>query len=115
MAEEVLALEQQLQLRLLRDELAAFSREELIEVVLEERHTLFVERRWHRIILDAAGIEVCQHEGKFSPLPETEEEMLEIFGRVPSNDELAAFVNERLEAARMDDVDIEAIALGLED
>lgn len=112
---DILALEQQLQLRLLRDELSMFSREDLIEIALQERHTLLVERRWHRIVMDVAGIEVCDPEIEVIPLPQTEEELIEVFGKVPSDSELADFINERLEAARMDDVDIEAIALGLED
>lgn len=115
MEDEILTLEQQLQLRLMRDELSAFSREDLIEIALQERHTLFFERRWHQAVMDAAGVETCSPDGEFAPFPRTEEEMVEVFGRVPSNEELAAFMNERLEAARMDDVDIEAIALGLED
>lgn len=115
MEDDVLALEQQLQLRLLRDELSMLSREDLVEIALQERHALLVERRWHRIVMDAAGVEVCDSEIEAIPFPQTEEELIEIFGKMPSDSELADFINERLEAARMDNVDIEAIALGLED
>ena len=115
MEDDFLPLEQQLQLRLLRDELSVLSREDLIEIALQERHTLLFERRWHQVVMDAAGVEICSPGGEFAPFPQTEEEMVEVFGKVPSDEELAAFMNERLEAARMDDVDIEAIALGLED
>jgi hypothetical protein len=113
--EDALTLEQALQLRQLQDQLRTCSREELMDMILEAHEKLLVERHWFRVVMEAAGIETSERGGDFQPLPETEEEVAAVFGRVPSTEELAAYMNERMEAARMDDVDIEAIALGLED
>lgn len=115
MAEDSLTLEQLFQLRQLEDDLQGRSRQELMRLVLQERETLLIERQWFRIVMEAAGVETCQVGGGFLPLPETEDELIEIFGKVPSDEELTAYLNERMEAARIDDIDIEAIALGLED
>lgn len=115
MEEDALPLEQLFQLRRLRDQLQGYDREELIEIILQGQERLLVERRWFRLIMEAAGVETHEGSSEFQLVPETEEEMIEVFGKVPSEEELTAYVNERLEAARIDDVDIEAIALGLED
>lgn len=109
-----LPLEQELALRCLRDDLTGCSRSELIELLVAERAQLLLERQWFHAVLDHAGIDGYTEEN--TPLlPETEEDLVEVFGRVPSDEEFACYVNERLEAARIDNVDIEAIALGLED
>jgi len=113
--EDSLTLEQLFQLRQLQDRLQGYSREELIGLALQEHEARLVERHWFRVVMEAAGIETCERGGEFQALPETEDEIAEVFGRAPSKEELAAFLDERMEAARMDDVDIEAIALGLED
>jgi hypothetical protein len=110
-----LTLEQQFELRQLQDALQGYSRAELIDIVLQGHETLLVERQWFRIVMEAAGVETSCHSGEFLPLPETEDEIVEVFGRMPTDEELTAYLNERMQAARIDDVDIEAIALGLED
>ena len=115
MEEEVLPLEQLFQLRRLRDQLQGHDREELMEIILQGHERLLIERRWFRMVMEATGIETSESSGEFQLMPETEEELIAVFGGVPSEEELTAYVNERLEAARIDDVDIEAIALGLED
>lgn len=106
-----LSLEQLFHLRQLEDELKDRSRDELLRLFLAERALLLLERQWFTTLLDQCGI--CVGTMEPSPLfPETEEELVEVFGRVPSDEELAAYMNGCLEAARMDDIDIEAIALG---
>lgn len=113
-----LGLEQLLGLRTLRDELQDYDREILIEALVEERRMrLMMERYFETVVEDMGGI-VCREEAALPQLPQTEEELVAVFGRVPSDEEFEAYMSEQLnahfEAARMD-VDIEAIALGVED
>jgi hypothetical protein len=113
-----LNLEQQFQLRQLRDEIEGLSRAELIALVLDERRDYLLQGNYLRSMMVEAGMEVEEPMDIYLALPETEEEMIATFGHMPSNEELAAYVGERVEAcqeaARMD-VDIEAIALGMEE
>jgi hypothetical protein len=113
-----LNLEQQFQLRQLRDEIEGLSRAELIVLVLDERRDYLLQGNYLRSMMVEAGMEVEEPMDIYLALPETEEEMIATFGHMPSNEELAAYVGERVEAcqeaARMD-VDIEAIALGMEE
>lgn len=115
MDEDTLTLEQHLQLRILEDEIQSCDRQELMRMLLNERYSRLAEQQWFRIVMESAGVETCLEGQQFEPLPQTEDELIAVFGRVPSDEELSAYVNERMEAARMDDIDIEAIALGLED
>lgn len=113
--EDALTLEQSLQLRLLKDEIQDCDRRELMRLLLNERYCRLMEQQWFRVVMEAAGVETCLGSQQFEPLPQSDEELLAVFGRIPDDDELTAYLNERMEAARMDDIDIEAIALGLED
>lgn len=112
---DILTLEQRFQLQLLRLELQSYGREELIQLLLEERQMLMIERCLYRRTLDEMGYDTSPPEGHWVEVPQSEKDLIEIFGKVPSDDELSDYLNERLEAARMDEIDIEAIALGLED
>lgn len=113
-----LSLEQAFQLRQLGLELEEMSRQELIEMVLEEREDFLLQGNYFRSMMKAAGFEVEGAADMSLALPESEEDLVAQFGYVPSNEEVAALINERIEAcqeaARMD-VDIEAIVLGMED
>lgn len=113
-----LSLEQQFQLRQLRGEIESLNRAELIALVLDERRDYLLQGNYLRSVMVEAGIEVQEPMDIYLALPETDEEMIATFGHMPSNEELAAYVGERVEAcqeaARMD-VDIEAIALGMEE
>lgn len=110
-----ITLEQSLELRLLSDELRGLTRGELQEALLEERRIRLVERQWFRVVMEKAGIPTCFQQEASVALPETPQELGEILGRAPEAGEFEAFIDERMEAARLDDIDIEAIALGLED
>lgn len=112
---DILTLEQHFQLRQLWSEIQDCSREELMEMVLEERQMLLVERQLYRGAMESLGYETAAPCGEWESLPQSEEELVAVFGRVPSDEELADYLNDRLEAARIDEIDIEAIALGLED
>jgi transposase len=113
-----LSLEQQFQLRQLRSEIEDLSRAELIALVLEERRDYLLQGNCLRSVMVEAGMEVEEPMDIFLALPETDEEMIATFGHMPSDEELAAYVGERVEAcqeAARIDVDIEAIALGMEE
>lgn len=113
-----LSLEQRFQLRQLRGEIEDLSREALIAMVLEERGDFLMQGNYLQGVMIEAGIDVQQEMDISLVLPETEEEMIATFGHIPSDDELAAYIGERVEAcqeAARIDVDIEAIALGIED
>lgn len=113
-----LTMEQRFSLRTLAMELQELSRDELIERVLEEREDYLLQQRFFKAILEDQGA-VMEEEADFSlVLPETEEEMIAVFGHIPTHEEYCAYVEERVEAhqeAARIDVDIEAIALGLEE
>ena len=113
-----LTLEEKFQMRQLLEDLQGCDKGELIERVLEEREELLLQGRYYRSALEAMGCEPCEEADVVLVLPQSEEEMVAIFGRKPSDQELADYCNQRIaehqEAARMD-VDIEAIALGLEE
>lgn len=116
--EIALTLEQRLQLRQLRDELEELNREQLIAAVLEEREDLLLQQRYYVAVLEDAGMRVEPSADICIVLPKTEEELVAVFGHRPSDEELSSYCEERIlahqEAARMD-VDIEAIALGLDE
>jgi len=115
---EWLTLEERFQVRLLQMELQGRSREEILERVLEEREEALLQARYYKNALEAMGCELAEEPCMVLTLPQSDEEMMEVFGRRPSDEELADYCNQRIaehqEAARMD-VDIEAIALGLEE
>lgn len=116
MNELSLSLEQGFQLRHLRLELEGMSREELIEMVMEEREDFLMQGNYFRQVMRSAGLQVEEPMNLSLALPETEEEMIAQFGHRPSDEEVAALVAERIEAcqeAARIDVDIEAIVLGL--
>ena len=112
-----LSLEQSLSLRKLALELEEMSRQELIEAVLEEREQRLLQERFFLASMAAEGIPAEVDDAFELALPETEEDMIAVFGHVPDDEELSDYVNRQIEAhmeaARMD-VDIEAIALGLD-
>lgn len=108
-------LEQSLQLRLLADELRGYSRGDLEEALIEERRIRLVERQWFRVVMEQAGVATSLEQEEGPSLPETPGELSETLGRPLEDGEFEAFINERMEAARLDDIDIEAIALGRED
>lgn len=113
-----LTLEQCFQLKQLSLELKEMKREELMCMVISEREELLLQQRYFKFVLESAGIAVEEESDISLALPETEEEMLHIFGHIPSEEELCYYVAERVEAHQLAariDVDIEAIALGLED
>jgi hypothetical protein len=113
-----LSLEEQFQLRQLAIELESYGREELIWRVLEEREETLLQGRYYRQALEAMGFELVSEADVALVLPQSEAELVEVFGRRPSDQELADYCNQRItehqEAARID-VDIEAIALELEE
>lgn len=113
-----LSLEQLFSLRKLELDLEAMSRDELIEMVLDEREQRLVQEQLFSMSMAAEGIPAEVDDVFELALPETEEEMIAVFGHLPDDDELSDYVNRQIEvhlnAARMD-VDIEAIALGAED
>ena len=113
-----LTLEQCFQLKQLSLELMEMSQDELMCMVLSEREDFLLQQRYFKVVMEIAGIVVEEESDISLVLPETEEEMLNIFGHVPSEEELGCYVAERVEAHQLAariDVDIEAIALGLED
>ena len=113
-----LGLEQLLGLRILRDELHEYDRDDLIEALVEERQQRLMMARYYESIIEEMGGIVHYEEAALPRLPETEEELVAVFGKVPSDEEVVEYMNDCLEAhfdaARMD-VDIEAIVLGTED
>lgn len=113
-----LTLEEKFQMRQLLEELQECGKEELIERALEEREELLLQGRYYRQILESMGCELYEEADVALVLPQSDEEMVAVFGRRPTDEELADYCNQRIaehqEAARMD-VDIEAIALGLEE
>lgn len=113
-----LSLEKLFSLQKLALELEEMDRGELIEMVLEERQERLLQEQAFSALMAAEGIPAEVDDAFELALPETEEELIEVFGHVPDDDELDAYVNRQIEAhldaARMD-VDIEAIALGAED
>jgi hypothetical protein len=113
-----LTLEQRFCLCQLRLEAGRMSREELVEALLEEREDLLLQRNYYVGRLEMAGVRVEPSSASCIALPDTEEELVEIFGYKPSDAELSVYlearISEQQEAARMD-VDIEAIALGLDE
>jgi hypothetical protein len=116
--EPTLQLEDDLQLAQLRIELEKFSKEELIERVLEEREESLLRERYYRSLLESEGYEVAEEADVTLAFPQSLEQAIEIFGHPPTNEELADYCNRRIEdhqRAAMMDVDIEAIALGWED
>jgi hypothetical protein len=113
-----LSLEERFQLRQLAIELESCCREELIWRVLEEREETLLQGRYYRQALEMMGFELADEADVTLVLPQSEAELVEVFGRRPSDQELEDYCNQRIaehqEAARMD-VDIEAIALELEE
>jgi hypothetical protein len=113
-----LSLEERFQLRRLALELLPCSREQLIRQVLEEREDALLQGRFYRQALEAMGCELVEEADVELVLPQSEAELMEVFGRRPSDQELADYCNQKIlehqEAARMD-VDIEAIALESEE
>lgn len=114
-----LSLEQQLELRLLYDAMANFDREDLIELVMEERTARLIQEQMFREIFDEMGMTATVNVAAAEVhVPQTEEELVAVFGHVPSDEELEEYIQEQLEcqggSATMD-VDIEAIALGVEE
>lgn len=113
-----LTLEQLFCLSRLRLEASRMSKEELVEALLEEREELLLQRNYYVGCLEMAGIRAEPSSEPCISLPETEDELVAIFGRRPSDDELSTYlqerINDQMEAARMD-VDIEAIVLGLDE
>lgn len=113
-----LTLEQRFALRLYRRQLETLSRQELLEHAIEEREARLLLERLHQAQLEDMGVPALEEHWACFSLPETEEELIAVFGRVPSDEDLSVYINERIAAqqaaARMD-VDIEAIALGAED
>lgn len=113
-----LTVEQRFALRLYRRQLETLSRQELLEHALEERETRLLMERMHQAQLEDMGVPAMEQQWAYPALPETEEDLIAVFGRVPSDEDLSVYINEQIAAqqaaARMD-VDIEAIALGAED
>jgi hypothetical protein len=114
-----LSLEQRFQLELLRLEAAELEKEELLELLLEEREELLLRGNYFRHRMREAGMEAegALMDGELV-LPDSEEELVAHFGYVPSDEEVAALINDRIEAhqeAARIDVDIEAIVLGVEE
>jgi len=112
-----LTIEQHLQLRLLREDARNASREQLIEMLVDERAAALLAQREYQIEMTDAGLIAESQMDMAFVLPEAEEELVAVFGYSPSNEELGDYLNERIgshmDAARMD-VDIEAIALEAE-
>lgn len=109
-----LTLEQHLQIRLLRQEAQEASRELLIEMLIDERVAALQARREFEVLMVGAGLDVEPEMDLAFVLPETEEEMVAVFGHRPSSEELSDYINDRIGAhlgAATMDVDIEAIAL----
>jgi hypothetical protein len=113
-----LTLEQKFQLRKLALSLEGMDVRELRGMILETTEELLMQQAYFLGLMSDYGMDVETAEPFCLSLPETEEEMIDLFGRVPTDDELSDYINERImehmEAARID-VDIEAIALGLEE
>lgn len=113
-----LSLEQRFTLQQLRLELEDCERQELIEKVLEEREDLMVQGNYLRQVMREAGYGEEDLMDGAIVLPSSEEELVAHFGYKPSDEEVAALINDRIEAhqeaARMD-VDIEAIVLGVDE
>lgn len=111
-----LSWEQEIQMARLALELRDASREELICRLLETQQELLLQRNEFREALEAEGIETTPCSSFCFDV--TEEELLAVFGREPTEEEFTAYLNQRIqahqEAARLD-VDIEAIALGMEE
>lgn len=118
LVEICLTLEQRFSLRRLYDSLDGFSIEELKELVIETTEEKMLERGYFLSLMHMAGVEFEESEPFEPNVPQTEEEMIAIFGGPPSDEQLSNYINEQIErhmeAARMD-VDIEAIALGPEE
>lgn len=113
-----LSLEDRFQVRLLELEIESYSKERLVQRVLEEREETLMQGRYYRQVLEVNGFELVREVDVALVLPQSEEELAAVLGRRPSNQEVADYCNQRIaehqEAARMD-VDIEAIALETED
>lgn len=92
--------------------------EELKELVVETTEEKMLERKYFLSLMHMAGMEVEESEPFEPSIPQTDEEMIAVFGGMPTDEQLSDYINEQIErhmeAARMD-VDIEVIALGPEE
>ena len=111
-----LSLEECLQLRLLADDLQERCQEELVCMVLELRESMLLQQKAFRWQLLQVGLDIEQEPAAAIVLPDTEEGLVEVFGCVPSDEQVADYVNEMIVSAEdvLSDVDIEAIALGVD-
>lgn len=113
-----LTTEQQFAMRMFALELQELDRDELIAALLSEREDLLLQQQYFKGILEDQGLEICPEMDVTLALPETEEDMVRVFGKVPSENELGEYIERQMEAqfeAARIDVDMEAIVLGLEE
>jgi hypothetical protein len=87
-----LSLEERFQLRRLALELLPCSREQLIRQVLEEREDALLQGRFYRQALEAMGCELVEEADVELVLPQSEAELMKVFGRRPSDQELADYL-----------------------
>jgi hypothetical protein len=108
-----MTVEQAFSLRGLEMRLQNASREELICAVLHAQAQLYDQARFFQSTMAGMGIPVRVSSGIDLGMPETSEDMMKVFGREPSDEELSEYAARRMEEYQRFsgmDIDISAIA-----
>lgn len=108
-----MTVEQAFSLRGLEMRLQGASREELICAVLHAQARLYDQARFFQATMAGLGIPVRVSSGIDLGMPETSEDMMKVFGREPSDEELSEYAARRMEEYQRFsgmDIDISAIA-----
>lgn len=112
-----LSFEQRFRLRRMREDLRKASRQSLIAAVISAQEALFRQANWHQSAMTGAGIPVHMSMPIDLGLPETPDEMVRVFGKEPTEDELDAYTAQRIEDFHHysgGDIDIAEIAMEVE-
>lgn len=95
-----LSMEQDWLLRQMKDRLANLSRAELVDLAVGMQATLFAQAENFKARLLEMGVPVEIHlvqDFDFG-IPESEEELVQVFGRRPSEEEVMELTNQRIQA-----------------
>ena len=109
--EEGLTLEQAFLLHRMAAEAREMSREELIDALLESWEMRFRLKQNFLLTTREAGYMFKMEERRPLRQPESEEELIELMGRVPTEEEMRDYMREIWEDATME-LDMDEIVLG---
>lgn len=94
-----LTMEQAFILRRMRDDLRQASQPQLLELVIGAQAKIYLMAQHFQDVIAEAGIAAQVQFGDFDcGLPDSEEELVQVFGRNPSNEELERYTEERIQA-----------------